>query len=138
MILVTGATGFVGRRVVRALASGGHAVRALVHTESSARVLPARDVELARGDVLDPQSLRRACEGVDSIIHLVAIVREVGSRTFRRVNHEGTRDLLEAATAAGVTRFIHASTLGAGSDPAIPYLYSRWMAEQEVARSPLA
>ena len=57
--------------------------------------------------------------------------------TFHRVNYDGTVNLLRAAEAAGARRFVHASTIGASSDPAVPYLYSRWMAEQEIERSPL-
>ena len=96
------------------------------------------DVEIVRADVLDPGSLERACEGVDAVVHMVAVVRETGDLTFRRVNYAGTVDLLRAAEAAGARRFVHASTIGASSDPAVPYLYSRWMAEQEVERSTIS
>ena len=96
------------------------------------------DVELAQADVLDPESLQRACEGVDALVHMVAVVRETGGLTFQQVNYDGTVSLLRAAEAAGVSRFVHASTIGASSDPAVPYLYSRWMAEQEVERSPIS
>ena len=96
------------------------------------------DVEVVQADVLDAESLARACEGVDAVVHMVAVVRETGGLTFHRVNYEGTVNLLRAAEGAGVQRFVHASTIGASSDPAVPYLYSRWMAEQEIERSPLA
>ena len=135
MILVTGPTGFVGRHVVKALTSGGHPVRALVHTASRESVLTRYDVEMVHGDILDPDSLSRACEGVEAVIHLVALLRETGDLTFQRVNYLGTRNILEAAAAANVKRIIHASTIGASSDPAVPYMYSRWMAEQETNRS---
>ena len=98
MILVTGSTGFVGRRVVEALTSRRHAVRALVHTRSRASVLPSGGVQVVEGDVLDPVALARVCEGVEAVIHLVAIVRESGDQTFQRVNYEGTRNLLDAAS----------------------------------------
>jgi NADH dehydrogenase len=135
MILVTGATGFVGRRVVAALASRGHPVRALVHTPSRASVLSHLDVEVAHGDVLDAPTLEAACEGVDGIVHLVAAIRETRERDFRTTNHQGAKNLLEAAVSAGVGRIVYASALGAMSDPYFRYMYSRWMAEQEVARS---
>ncbi len=138
MILVTGPTGFIGRRVVDALVSKGRSVRALLHTPAHASALPANGVGVSHGDVLKPDSLARACEDTEAIIHLVAAIRERGDRTFQRVNYEGTKNVFEAAEAAGVERVVLASTIGASSDPAIPYLYSRWMAEQEAVRSPVA
>ncbi len=96
------------------------------------------DVEVVQADVLDAESLERACGGVDAVVHMVAVVRETAGLSFHRVNYDGTVNLLRAAEAAGVQRFVHASTIGASSDPAVPYLYSRWMAEQEIERSPLA
>ena len=95
-------------------------------------------VEVVQADVLDAESLARACEGVDAVVHMVAVVRETGGLTFHRVNYEGTLNLIRAAEAAGAQKLVHASTIGASSDPAVPYLYSRWMAEQEIERSPLA
>ncbi len=133
-VLVTGASGFIGRRVVEQLICSGHAVRALIRAPERRSVLPDT-VEAAQGDVLDPGSLIRACEGVDAVAHLAAVIREAGRLTFQRVNYEGTRNVLEAAEAAGVGRFVYASTIGATSNAALPYLSSRWMAEQEVARS---
>lgn len=135
MILVTGPTGFVGRHVVRELTSRGHAVRALVRRAARANILSPYRAEIAVGDVLDPESLVGACEGVDAVIHLVASIREQPGLTFQRVNYEGTANLLSAAAAAGVNKFVHASAIGASSDPALRYMYSRWMAEQEVSRS---
>ena len=120
MVLVTGPTGFVGRRVVAALNAGGHPVRALVHGENPASVLSGLDVEIVRGDLLDVESLRKACDGIDGVIHLVAVVRERGDLTYRRVNYEGTRNVLEAASSSGAKRFIQASTVGATSDPGLP------------------
>ena len=134
MILVTGATGFVGRRVVERLASSRKNVRAL--TRGGGAMMPW-GVKIAIGDVLDPQSLTSAMQGVEAVVHLVAVIREVGDRTFQRVNYEGTKNVIEAATKAGVDRVVFVSTVGSTSDPEVPYLYSRWMAEEEIARSDL-
>ena len=112
-------------------------MRALVRDRSRAAVLPNEGVETVQGDVLDRETLSRACDGVEAVVHLVAVVRERAGCTFERVNYEGTENVLGAAAAAGVDRLVHASAIGAGSDPALRYLYSRWMAEQEVARSGL-
>ena len=135
MILVTGATGFVGRRVVAALAAEGRSVRALVHSTSHAHALPDHQGDTVEGDVLSPATLERACEGVEAVIHLAAVIRERRRASYQQINNQGTQNILEAAEAAGVRKFVHASTVGAMSDPGIPYLYSRWMAEQEVERS---
>ena len=94
-------------------------------------------VKIAVGDVLDPKSLTSAMQGVDAVVHLVAVIREVGDRTFQRVNYEGTKNVLEAAKKAGVDRIVCVSTVGSTSDPDVPYLYSRWMAEEEISRSDL-
>lgn len=137
-VLVTGSTGFIGRRVVRALTAGGHSVRAAARSVSRGAMFGDLDVEVVQADVLDAESLERACEGVDAVVHMVAVVREVGGLTFHRVNYDGTVNLLRAAEAAGARKFVHASTIGASSDPGVPYLYSRWMAEQEIERSSMA
>lgn len=137
MILVTGATGFVGRRVVALLAAAGKRVRALTRSESVASALP-EGVEGAVGDVLDGDSLRRAMDGVEAVVHLVAVIREQGALTFERVNYEGTVGVLAAAQEAGVRRIVCASTIGAASDPTVRYLHSRWMGEQEIIRSGIA
>ncbi len=108
-----------------------------MRNEARASILPP-GVEVAQGDVLDIESLGEAMDGVDTVVHLVAIIRETGDLTFRRVNHEGTNNVLEAAKAAEIRRIIYTSTVGATSDPAVPYLYSRWMAEEEVVRSGFA
>lgn len=130
-VLVTGATGFIGRRVAAELASRGTPVRALSRAPSTT----VQGVEPVPGDILDLPSLTKAFQGVDSVVHLAAVIREHGGSTFRRVNYEGMRNVLEAARAAGVQRLVHASTIGATSDPSYHYLHSRWLAEQEVARS---
>ena len=137
-VLVTGSTGFIGRRVVGALAAGGHSVRAMARSGSRAAQFGDLDVEVVQANVLDSESLERACAGIEAVVHMVAVVRETGGLTFQRVNYGGTVNLLRAAEAAGARRFVHASTIGASSDPAVPYLYSRWMAEQEIERSPMA
>lgn len=135
MILVTGATGFLGRNVVRALRARGKDVRCLVRDPSRASVLSEYDVELARGDVLDPSALGEAMAGVEVVVHLVAIIREQGTATFDLINRQGTEMVLEAARAQGVRRFVHISAIGAQDSLRYPYLHSKWRGEQAVIGS---
>ncbi len=132
-VLVTGSTGFIGRRVVALLAAEGHSVRAMTRSPSRASALfEGIDVEAVRGDALASESLARVCEGMDAVVHTIAAVREVDGFTFPRINAGVTGLMVDAAEAAGVSRFVYASAIGASSDPATPYLYSRWVAEQRV------
>ncbi len=132
MILVTGATGYVGRRVVRRLVEGGEAVRCLVRPSSDLSIFEGLNLETHVGDVTDAASLMSACQGADAVVHLVAIIREKGKYTFDRVNHLGTRNVVEAAREAAVKRFVHLGAIGAGPDPKYPYLHSKWRGEQVV------
>lgn len=94
-------------------------------------------VEIVPGDVTDLASVREAAQGTDEVVHLVAIIREVGSATFSRINHQGTANVVAAAKEAGAPRFVHMSALGAQPDRRFPYLYTKWQGEEEVKASGL-
>lgn len=138
MILVTGATGFIGRHLVASLRSLERPARCLVRSESRAGKLEAQGCTLARGDMADPASLRAACEGVDTVIHLVAIIRGKPS-DYRQVMAAGTRALVDAAGAAQVRRFILVSALGLAEDTfeQTPYYRAKWDEEQALEASGL-
>ena len=138
MVLVTGGTGFVGRNLVAELSRRGQKLRLLVRATSSLPQTNVPDIETAVGDVTQPQSLPQALSEVDTVLHLAAIIREQRGATFQKVNYQGTRDLVAAAKAAGVRRFLYMSNVGAGPDPAFPFLRSKWQAEEEVKASGLA
>ena len=129
MILLTGATGFVGGHVLRALRASGRDVRCLVRNPSKAGL----DGDVVQGDMTDAASLKRAVEGVDTVVHLVAI-RQGSDEKFERIMVEGTRDLLSAAQEAGVGRFVHMSALGTSeeSKDLVPYYHAKWEMEQAV------
>jgi NADH dehydrogenase len=137
-VLVTGGTGFIGPHVVHALRAKDAPVRALVRNPARATRLAAWGVELAPGDVTDPASLRVACEGVDAVVHLVAIIRGKPA-DFERVMSEGTRNVVAAAREAGVRRFVLASALGLDerSKDAVPYFAAKWEMERAVRESGL-
>lgn len=134
-VLVTGATGFLGQHVVAQLQAMGQPVRALVHRRPADRLPP--DIETVAGDVRDRVALERACQGVRYVVHLAAIIRERGDETYQAVNVEGTQNVLEAASAAGVAHVVHMSVIGARPDPRYGYLFSRWQAEELVRASGL-
>jgi NADH dehydrogenase len=137
-VLVTGGTGFVGPYVVHELRSRDVPVRALVRDTSRGTRLANWGAELAVGDVTDPVSLRMACEGVDAVVHLVAIIRG-RPRDFERVMANGTRNLVAAAQAAGVRRFVLASALGLDerTKDAVPYFAAKWEMEAAVREAGL-
>ncbi len=115
-VLVTGITGFTGGHLARFLAGRGHEVRGLVRPASRDRAaVPSRaGIDVVLGDLTDPASLAPACAGVDVLYHIAATYRTAGQRddAYRAVNVDGTHALLDAARAAGVTRFVHCSTGG--------------------------
>lgn len=146
LVLVTGATGFVGRRVVRELLDRGHGVRALVHTAGREGLFAEGLVEVHQGSLADPEALAQASCGVDAVAHLVAIIRQRKGSTFDLVNRQGTANLVAAIKGAGkgaegasgrVCKLVHVSVIGAANDPAYPYLRSKWRGEQVVVNSGL-
>jgi dihydroflavonol-4-reductase len=109
---VTGATGKIGNAVARQLAERGDEVVALVRNPAKAReVLPA-GIELARGDVGDRESVRRAVEGADGVFNCMGLFEQWFSDPgiFERVNAEGARNVIAAARDVGVKRAVHTST----------------------------
>jgi len=138
-VLVTGATGFVGREVVRQLVAAGHSVRALVRKGSEERLPASLPVEISHGDVTEATTLTRALDGCDAVINLVGIIREFRDRkiTFQRLHIEATASLLAAARQRGVQRLLQMSANGAGPESETDYHRSKWQAEQAVRDSGL-
>ena len=113
-------------------------MRALVRDLRSGSRLAAWGVELVPGDVTDPASLRAAAAGVDSVVHLVAIIKGEPAQ-FDRIMAQGTRNLVTAAGEAGVRRFVLASALGLdeSSKDVVPYFAAKWEMERAVKESGL-
>ncbi|MHA2356991.1 MAG: NAD-dependent epimerase/dehydratase family protein, partial [Candidatus Thorarchaeota archaeon] len=109
--LLTGATGFIGRKLAAAMVEAGHEVTAFVRSTSNRAGLPA-GVKFAEGEMLDLDSLRSAVEGQDSVVHLAAYFDFYPNdvELQYRVNVEGTRSLMRACTETSVSRFIYCST----------------------------
>jgi dihydroflavonol-4-reductase len=148
--LVTGATGFLGSHVARLLVERGQRVRVLVRPGREGGHLEGLPVERVAGDLRDTASLAKAVEGAETVYHVAADYR-LWARNTREIyesNVTGTRNLLQAAREAGVTRFVHTSTVATVAVPhgdSLPdertvtsldqmighYKRSKWLAEQE-------
>jgi len=117
--LVTGASGFVGAAVVRALLARGEAVRALVRATSDRRNLDGLEVELAEGDLRDRGSLERAAKGCSALYHVVADYRiwVPDADSMFAANVEGSRNVLRAAAEAGATRMVYTSSVAVLGNP---------------------
>jgi len=120
-VLVTGATGFTGGHLARYLAARGYQVWALVRpgaAEVARRELQAAGVELVEGSLEDRESLARACAGVDVVYNIAALYRQAGlpDETYRAVNADAVRAIVEAAARGGARRVVHCSTVGVHGD----------------------
>lgn len=135
-VAVVGATGFVGRSVVARLVESGRRVIAISRTGRRLAEWPST-VATQAADVATGRNMGAALEGADSVVHLVAIPRETGGRTFAEVNVRGTQRVVDAAKAAGIRRLVHLSVLGVTDDPKLRYLYSKWLGERIVRDSDL-
>lgn len=112
MNLVTGASGLLGSHIVEKLRQAGKPVRALVRPNSDRTWLKSQGVEFAEGDVTDRASLERACRGVQIVYHAAARVGDWGPWSeFQAITIDGTRNVFEAAIAAGVKRVLHISSI---------------------------
>lgn len=134
-IAITGGTGFVGIHTSRALAAAGHELR-LVARGTPRGPRPA-GAQWVRADVVSGDGLADALSGCDTVVHLVAIIREKGRQTFARVNAEGTANVVRAAAEAKVRHLVHISAIGVDPDPRYAYLASKWEGEQAVRGGPV-
>ena len=148
--VLTGATGFIGGRVARQLREAGHEVVAVVRDPAKAGNLAAQGVVLAQGDVTDKESMRGAMTGVDGVFHIAGWYK-IGARDKRdgkRINIDGTRNVLELMRELGIPKGVYTSTVAVFSDthgrlPDESYRYNgphiteydrtKWVAHYEVA-----
>lgn len=135
-IFISGGTGFIGGHLRKALLARGHKLRLLVHRRSEG---VEQGVEQVEGDVTIPATFAKSLEGCDATINLVGIIREFPGRgmTFERLHVEATRNIVEAAKAAGIRRHLQMSALGSRPDAVSAYHKSKYCAEQIVRVSGL-
>jgi NADH dehydrogenase len=138
MILITGATGLVGRQLVACLAEQEEVVCLVRPGRRVRRFAAGVSVRVVSGDVDDPPTLRVAMHGVTQIVHLAAISRPYpGGRTIESVNVDGTRNVIDAAQEVGIQRIILTSPIGADAHSGYPYLRSKGQSEEMVKNSGL-
>jgi nucleoside-diphosphate-sugar epimerase len=134
IVLVTGAAGEVGRRLVRRLLGGGWRVRALVLPGDPLRArLDGLGCEVVEGDVRDPRPLAAATGGADTVLHLAAVILAPDPSLYETINRQGTANLVAAATAAGVRHFVYVSSASVVYPRLTPYGRSKLEAERVVA-----
>jgi NADH dehydrogenase len=124
----------MGRAVSHKLLDAGHQLRVLVRDPLKAAAYKVRGAQVMVGDALNPAAIAPALQGTEHVIDLVA-VRRNRPQSLLEVNVDGPRILGQAAKAAGVQSVIMVSAIGARLDPKYKYLTSRWMGEQELAKS---
>jgi dihydroflavonol-4-reductase len=113
-VALTGASGYTGGYLLKALRTRGDEVSVLVRPGSRADAPRDAGVLVVSGDLLDSSALGRLVEGADAVVHVAAVYRTAGHSDayYRDINVGGTERLLEAAAQAGVRRFVHTSTVG--------------------------
>ncbi|HSS94210.1 MAG TPA: NAD(P)H-binding protein, partial [Candidatus Dormibacteraeota bacterium] len=136
-VLLLGSTGFFGRGVAHRLIDAGHQLRVLTRDPMKAAAFKARGAQIVVGDALNPAAVAQAAQGTEHVISLVA-VRRNRPQSFLEVNVDGPRIMAQAAKAAGAKSVVFVSVIGARLDPKYKYLTSRWMGEQELAKTGVA
>jgi uncharacterized protein YbjT (DUF2867 family) len=131
VLLLTGATGLVGRALLHRLTTAGQPVRCLVRDPR--RLGPDRvRVQIALGDLADPPSFRNALRGVSTVVHLAAAIRDQPAGSIEELNGIATWRMVEAAERGGVEHFVYFSSLGAASHDRTRFLRAKALAEQAV------
>ncbi|MCR9250251.1 MAG: NAD-dependent epimerase/dehydratase family protein [bacterium] len=138
-IFLTGADGLLGSNLVRMLLDQGHEVTVFIHPSSKSKSLDGLDIEVIKGDILKPEFLKGTLDSFDAIIHAAAITDVWPSRSefTRRVNIEGTKNILQLAIDANIKRFIYISTASAimenhGAHYGLDYIDSKFEAQKIV------
>jgi len=137
MVLVTGATGCVGRTLLPKLLAQGCTVGCLLRPSSSARLPPSGALHIATGTLQEPSALRAAMQGVHTVIHLAWARSRDGRSSVESENQQGIINLVEAAQTAAVKRVIFLSQINADRNSAFPLLRSKGAAEEVIRTSGL-
>jgi uncharacterized protein YbjT (DUF2867 family) len=134
VLLLTGATGLIGRALLRRLTTAGEPVRCLVRDPRRLGSDRVR-VQIALGDLADPPSFRNAMRGVRTVVHLAGAIRDQPLGSIEELNGIATWRMVQAAERAGVEHFVFTSALGAVSHDRTRYLRAKALAERAVLAS---
>lgn len=132
MILVVGATGYLGGMVTRKLLERGNSVRILARPQSSYQPLADVGAQVVFGDLKERGSLDAACQGADIVITTANSITRGGEDTIQTVDLEGNRHLIDAARAADVRQFIFVSALGADQNSPAPFMRAKGATEDHL------
>jgi uncharacterized protein YbjT (DUF2867 family) len=135
-VAIIGASGFVGRNLVRGLVGAGFQIRLLTH-RSKSEFCESNHIKIAGADIHDKDSLITALNGIDVIYHLVGIIAETKHLTFEKTVVQGTANLIEACSQNCVKKIIYLSALGTSEDAKTKYHRAKWAAERIVRGSKL-
>jgi NADH dehydrogenase len=138
MILIVGASGFLGREAAKMLLSQGQQVRLSVRTPAKVDDLKQLGAEVMQGDLIDPASLTRACQGVDRVFAAAHSMIGKGRYKSEAVDDTGHRALIDAAKAAGAAHFVYVSTLGAAPDHPVDFWRTKFHIEEYLKASGLS
>ncbi|XAS69089.1 SDR family oxidoreductase [Micrococcaceae bacterium Sec5.7] len=131
-VLVVGGTGMLGGQVVTELLARGKRTRALVRPDSDATGLQTAGVDIARGDMMDPGSLLSAMDGIDAVITSAAGYTRHSKGDSADIDTVGNANLVEAASRAGVRRFVLTSILSCDQTPQVPHFWHKKLAEDRL------
>lgn len=138
MILVVGASGFLGREATKLLLDEGQQVRAMTRTPAKVEDLRKLGAEVIQGDLIDPPSLKRACQGIDRVLAAAHSLLGRGKYESKAVDDAGHRALIDAAKAAGVAHFVYTSMMGVSSDHPIDFCRTKYQVEEYLKASGLS
>jgi uncharacterized protein YbjT (DUF2867 family) len=135
MILIIGASGFLGREVTKLLLSKGEQVRLLVRTPSKVEDLEQAGAEVIQGDLIDPPSLLRACQGVDRVLAAAHSLLGKGRYKSEAVDDAGHRSLIDIAKSTGVAHFVYMSMLGVSPNHPFDFARRKYFIEEYLKAS---
>lgn len=138
MILIVGASGFLGHETAKLLLSQGQQVRLLVRTPAKVDDLKQMGAEIMQGDLIDLPSLQHACKGADSVLVAAHSILGKGKYKSEAVDDTGHRALIDAAKAAGVSHFVYISIQGASAGHPVDFFRTKYHVEEYLRKSGLS